>query len=131
MNYLSRPGVAAFILFSHARGKPFFRDSRAQFRAPRRTKMTAGRRPRALVKLYTRPGCHLCEEARREMQAAGCADSYELEEINIDADPELRRRYGWDIPVVTIDGAHAFKHRLTRDAFRDEIRRAVNSRSKP
>ncbi len=86
-----------------------------------------GHTPRASVKLYTRPGCHLCDEARREMAAAGCRDLYELEEIDVDTDPELRRRYGWDVPVVTVNGAHAFKHRLTRDAFRDEIRRAAEA----
>ena len=89
--------------------------------------MTAARRPKAQVKLYTRPGCHLCDEAKREMLAAGCRDLYELEEIDVDSDPELRRRYGWDIPVVTVNGAHAFKHRLTRDAFREELQRAVES----
>ena len=89
--------------------------------------MTAARRPKAQVKLYTRPGCHLCDEARLEMSAAACQDLYELEEIDVDSDPELRRRYGWDVPVVTVNGAHAFKHRLTRDDFRDEIRRAVES----
>lgn len=89
--------------------------------------MTAAGRPKAQVKLYTRPGCHLCDEARREMAAAGCRDLYELEEIDVDTDPELRRRYGWDVPVVTVNGAHAFKHRLTRDAFRDEVRRAAES----
>ncbi len=87
--------------------------------------MTAERRPKAQVKLYTRPGCHLCDEARREMAAAGCRDLYELEEIDVDTDPELRRRYGWDVPVVAVNGAVAFKHRLTRDDFREEIRRAV------
>jgi glutaredoxin len=87
--------------------------------------MATGQGPKAQVKLYTRPGCHLCDEARREMLAAGCRDLYELEEIDVDSDPELRRRYGWDVPVVTINGAPAFKHRLTRDDFRDEIRRAV------
>ena len=89
--------------------------------------MTAEPTRRAVVKLYTRPGCHLCDEAKREMAAADCADSYELEEIDVDTDPELRRRYGWDIPVVTVDGALAFKHRLTRQDFRDEIRRAAGS----
>jgi glutaredoxin len=89
--------------------------------------MTAGQRPKLQVKLYTRPGCHLCDEAKREMTAASCEDLYELEEINVDTDPELRRRYGWDIPVVTINGAFAFKHRLTRDAFRDKLRRALCS----
>ncbi|HLL73997.1 MAG TPA: glutaredoxin family protein [Pyrinomonadaceae bacterium] len=91
--------------------------------------MAAGRRPRSQVKLYTRPGCHLCDEAKREMLAAACEDLYELEEINIDSDPELRRRHGWDIPVVAIDGALAFKHRLTRDAFRKEILRATDTAS--
>ena len=91
--------------------------------------MKAGHGPRAQVKLYTRPGCHLCGEAKLEMLAADCEDSYELEEINIDTDAELRRRYGWDIPVVTINGTLAFKHRLTRADFREEIRRALNAAS--
>ena len=81
------------------------------------------------VILYTKPGCHLCDEARREMARAGCPDLFTYEEVDITSDPELRRRYGWDIPVVTINGAHAFKHRLTRDAFREEIRRALNPAS--
>lgn len=89
--------------------------------------MTTDEPPKAQVKLYTRPGCHLCEEAKLEMRAAACGDLYELEEVNIDTDPELRRRYGLDIPVVTINGAHAFKHRLTRDGFSEEIRRALTS----
>lgn len=89
--------------------------------------MTTAPRPKPQVKLYTRPGCHLCDEAKREMSAAGCEDLYELEEIDVDSDPELRRRYGWDIPVVTVNGTLVFKHRLTRDGFRDEIRRALNS----
>src|SRR5918998_2995797 len=60
----------------------------ARFRPPRGTEMTARRQPKASVKLYTRPGCHLCDDAKREMSAAGCGDLYDLEEINIDTDPE-------------------------------------------
>jgi glutaredoxin len=87
--------------------------------------MTAEMRPPASVKLYTREGCHLCEEARRELFAAGLSELYRLEVVDIDRDPELVRRFGWDIPVVEIDGRVAFKHRLTREDFRREIRRAV------
>lgn len=87
--------------------------------------MTAEQRPKAQVRLYTRPRCHLCDEAKREMAAAGCQDLYDLVEIDVDSDPELRRRYGWDVPVVTVNGTLVFKHRLARDDFRDEIRRAV------
>jgi glutaredoxin len=78
---------------------------------------------RTRVLLYTRPGCHLCEEAKAEILAAGCADQYELKEINIDEDLALKERYGWEIPVVTINGIKAFKYRLTAAEFKSKLRR--------
>lgn len=80
--------------------------------------------PKAQVTLYTRPGCHLCDEAKQAMLAAGCRGKYTLQEINIDLDPELARRYGWDIPVVLINGIETFKHRLAASEFEREIERA-------
>lgn len=79
------------------------------------------------VLLYTRPGCHLCDETKRAILAAGCKDLYTLREINIDLDLLLVRRYGWDIPVVVINGVETFKHRLTSSEFRREIKRAMNT----
>jgi glutaredoxin len=76
------------------------------------------------VRFYTKPGCHLCEEARREIDAAGCAGRFTFEEVDILSDDELKRRYGWDIPVVLIDGTHAFRHRLTAAEFRRAIEQA-------
>jgi glutaredoxin len=76
---------------------------------------------RAQVRLYTRPGCHLCEEMLREMLAAACADEYQLEEINIDEDPALKQRYGLKIPVLSINGEEAFKYRLTAAEFRQRV----------
>ena len=58
------------------------------------------------------------------MAAAGCAELYELEEINIDDDPALKERYGWEIPVVTINGIKAFKYRLTAAEFKRRLQRA-------
>ncbi len=81
---------------------------------------------KAGVTLYTRPGCHLCEAAKQTMSAARCDELYTLHEVNIDLDAELTRRYGWDIPVVLIDGIETFKHRLTATEFEREIRRAVS-----
>jgi len=78
---------------------------------------------RAQVLIYTRPGCHLCEEAKREIQAARCADRYVLEEVNIDTDPALRELYGWEIPVITINGIKAFKYRLTAAEFKRKLLR--------
>lgn len=80
------------------------------------------------VTLYTRPGCHLCEEARREILRAGRRDDYTLEEVDIDSDPELKARYGFDIPVVRVGDTVAFKHRLTAEEFRKQLT-AASSRA--
>jgi glutaredoxin len=76
------------------------------------------------VTFYTKPGCHLCDEAKREIARADCAGQFTFEEVNILSDPELQRRYGTEIPVVLIDGTHAFKYRLTAEDFRRAIRKA-------
>ncbi|HEX8560911.1 MAG TPA: glutaredoxin family protein [Pyrinomonadaceae bacterium] len=76
------------------------------------------------VVFYTKPGCHLCDEARAEMARAGCEGLYTYEEVDILSDAELKRRYGYDIPVVVINGAHAFKHRLAAADFRRAVLKA-------
>jgi glutaredoxin len=78
---------------------------------------------RAQVILYTRPGCHLCEEAKGEILAANCSDEYWLEEVNIETDPALVELYGWEIPVLVINGIKAFKYRLTAAEFKRKLRR--------
>ena len=76
---------------------------------------------KAQVILYTRPGCHLCEDARGAIESAGCADSFTLTEVNIETGPVLLDLYKNDIPVITIDGAQAFKHRVTAEKFREKL----------
>ena len=63
---------------------------------------------RPLVTLYTRPGCSLCDKMKTELEARGHA----VEEVNIDLDPELKRKYGRDIPVAVADGEEIARHRL-------------------
>ena len=79
--------------------------------------------PKPHVILYTKPGCHLCDEAKREIERAACSGQYTFEEVNILSDPELQRRYGTEIPVVLINNTHAFKYRLTAADFRRAIQR--------
>ena len=79
---------------------------------------------KAHVIIYSRPGCHLCDEAKQAIEAAQCLDEYTLEEINIESDPGLLSRYQYDIPVITINGAEAFRHRLTPEAFRERLLRS-------
>ncbi len=64
-------------------------------------------RERRLVKqvtLLTRPGCHLCDEARSVVLAAAGPAGAEVTEINVDDDRELRAEYGDMVPVVLVDG---------------------------
>jgi glutaredoxin len=79
------------------------------------------------VVIYSKPGCHLCDEVKAAIQAAGCEGQYTLEEVNIETDPDLRRRYRYDIPVITFDGVEAFRHRVSPEEFRRAIETA-NSR---
>lgn len=71
----------------------------------------------ARVTLYTRAGCHLCDEVKAHIERARRTAEFELEEIDIDADPELRARYNEEVPVVAINGRKAFKYRLDERAF--------------
>lgn len=60
------------------------------------------------ITLYTKPGCHLCEDARRVVDdvvgRVQASVSLSVEEIDILGDPALQTRYGEEIPVVLIDG---------------------------
>jgi glutaredoxin len=75
------------------------------------------------VIIYSRPGCHLCDEAKAAIMGAGCSDQFVLEEINIESDQELLRKYKYDIPVVVIDGVESFIHRVDPSEFRTRITR--------
>ena len=75
------------------------------------------------VIIYSRPGCHLCDEAKAAILSAGCDEQIVLEEINIDTDSALWDKYKYDIPVIAIDGVETFIHRVTSDEFRSEIMR--------
>jgi glutaredoxin len=58
--------------------------------------------------LYTRRGCHLCEEAILTLKRYGLMPQL----VDIDADPELRQRYNECVPVVEIDGHERFRGRV-------------------
>ncbi len=70
--------------------------------------MSAGT-PRRDVVLYTRRGCHLCDDARAVLQRVRRDHPFELTERDIESDDRLLRAYLERIPVVTIDGAEAFE----------------------
>jgi 4a-hydroxytetrahydrobiopterin dehydratase len=71
------------------------------------------------VTFYTRPGCHLCDDAKREMQrwAVRRGFAIELLEVNIDDDDAAHERYWLHIPVAMIGQSEAFRHRFDPVAF--------------
>jgi Glutaredoxin-like domain (DUF836) len=77
------------------------------------------------ITLYTRPGCHLCDEARIAIAPLLAEFGAMLREVNIDEDVVLRERYGWDIPVIFIGARKAAKHRIDLAQFRRQLREAL------
>jgi glutaredoxin len=76
------------------------------------------------VTLYTRPGCHLCDEAKAAITPLLREFGAALREVNIDADPVLRERYGLDVPVMYIGAHKAAKHRVDLAQFRRQLEQA-------
>jgi glutaredoxin len=60
------------------------------------------------VILYTRAGCHLCDDARAVLVDHGIVPIT----VDIDADPALRARFNECVPVVEIDGRVRFRGRV-------------------
>jgi len=75
-----------------------------------------GRRFRKLV-IYSRADCHLCDDAKAVL--AGYLEYLpEFEEIDIDADPELKSRFDTAVPVVELDGQIRFRGRVDESLLR-------------
>jgi glutaredoxin len=75
----------------------------------------------ARIRLLSKPGCHLCDDARAAVSAV-CAELGEsFEEVDISTDPTLVEEYGEQIPVTFVDGRrHDFWH-----VDPDRLRRAL------
>jgi glutaredoxin len=67
--------------------------------------------------LYGRPGCHLCDDARAALQRIG----HPFEEVDIEGDDELLRRYLERIPVVALNGEELFDHFVDEVALRARL----------
>lgn len=73
--------------------------------------------------LYTKPGCHLCDEMKIVVANVARQFSVEVEEVDISADPDLMQEYGEQIPVLMLEGKKIAKYRISEV---DLIRRIDN-----
>ncbi len=78
--------------------------------------------PSPLVRLYARPDCHLCDEARaglERLRADGLR--FEVQEVDIETDDELHARFLEKIPVVELDGEILSELYLDADGLRTRL----------
>ena len=82
-----------------------------------------------VLTLYSRPGCHLCDEMKAVVQRAAqaAAEPITIDEVDISSDPALEARYGLEIPVLLVDGKKAAKYRVTEG----ELTRLLAARQGP
>ncbi len=72
--------------------------------------------------LYTRPGCHLCDEMKHIVEPVSRDLGCQLEEVDIAADSGLEARFGQEIPVLFVNGRKAFKYRVSDRDLRRRLR---------
>ena len=75
------------------------------------------------ITLYTRPGCHLCDEAKQTI--APLAEKYDapIREVNIDEDSVLRARYNEEVPVLFLGSKKIAKFKVDEEQLRRRLER--------
>ena len=79
--------------------------------------------PTALT-LYSRPGCHLCDEMKAVIDRVARSIPVALDVVDISTDPRLDAQYGLEIPILLVDGKKAAKYRVTEE----ELARILRAR---
>lgn len=64
--------------------------------------------------LFTRDGCHLCDDALEALERIKQAYPFQLEIVDLDreAPAEKRSMYDWEVPVIELDGRKIMKYRV-------------------
>ena len=74
-----------------------------------------------MVTVYSRHGCHLCEDAEKTLRNLQKELNFEMEVIFIDANETLEKLYGHEVPVIHINGEHHDFFRVNPDRFRASL----------
>lgn len=73
------------------------------------------------ITLYTRAGCHLCEDAKRVLAEARKRIEFDYEEFDIDRDPALHALYHEEVPVVAVNAVPVFRYAIDLDTLLKRI----------
>ena len=75
--------------------------------------------------IYSRPGCHLCDQMKDVVQRVAQSIPLQLEEVDISQSRDLEEKYGLEIPVLLVNGKKAAKYRVGEE----ELRRILAGRA--
>jgi glutaredoxin len=77
------------------------------------------------ITVYTRENCHLCDEAVETLTRIADSEgvAIEIDEVDVDEDPDLREEYGERVPFVLVDGTPKFKYRVDAARARSVLSR--------
>jgi hypothetical protein len=75
--------------------------------------------------IYSRRGCHLCDEMKVVVTRVARHVALDLAEVDISCDPELEALYGLEIPVLMVEGRKAAKYRISEE----DLRRLIAARA--
>lgn len=79
------------------------------------------------VRLYERPGCHLCEDAEALLRRLARRYPMRIEKVDITSDPDLVRRYDIVIPVIVVNGRHELSAPIDERALKKALKSAGRS----
>jgi glutaredoxin len=73
------------------------------------------------ITLYSKAGCHLCDQVREYLEDLAADHAVEIQEIDIRRDPALFERYRYRIPVVAVNGVERLEGRIEQSEVCDLI----------
>ena len=79
------------------------------------------------VRLYGRPGCHLCNDAAHLLNTLHGEIDFWVERINIDDDLPIREKLNDHIPVVTINGGNRVQEPVSEEKLRRAFKRSLKA----
>jgi glutaredoxin len=74
-----------------------------------------------MVTVYSRHGCHLCEDAIATLEGMREELAFTIDVIYIDGNPELEKLYGNEVPVIHINGEHHDFYKVDPERFRSSL----------
>ena len=73
------------------------------------------------VTVYSRHGCHLCENAEKTINSLAQDLEFSVEILYIDGNEELEKLYGNEVPVIHINGEHHDFYRVDPVRFKTSL----------